>query len=108
MSHHMDLPRLRAALLIISDTAAKDPSSDKTGTILSGVFKDEQRQQWTLERISIVSDDIFEIQKAVITWCDAEDPVNLIITSGGTGFAVRDRTPEAVTPLLHRHASGLV
>ena len=45
---------------------------------------------------------IEEIQLKVISWSMAESHIDVILTSGGTGFGPRDRTPEAIRPLLHR------
>lgn len=104
----MDKPKLEATILIISDTAFQDPSTDKTGDILSDVFANEGNRQWTVNERRIVPDDVLTIQNAVNLSCDGEDPVNLLITTGGTGFAVKDCTPEAINPLIHRHAPGLV
>ena len=52
-------------------------------------------------------DEVDMIQAVVKKWAD-EDKVHLILTTGGTGFSPRDITPEAVGPLLHRHAPGIV
>lgn len=104
----MDKPKLKATILIISDTAFQDPSTDRAGDILSDIFANEGNAQWTVDNRKIVPDDILTIQKAVSLSCDGEDYVNLLITTGGTGFAVKDNTPEAITPLIHRHAPGLV
>lgn len=104
----MEKPKLNAAILIISDTAFRDPSTDKAGDTLSIVFADEGNGQWTVTDRKIVPDDVLTIQKAVSLFCDGGDYVNLLITTGGTGFAVKDNTPEAITPLIHRHAPGLV
>ena len=108
----MDSVKLRPAILVISDTAAHDPSTDKAGTTLSDVFRESGADRWTTPDTRIVPDDVSAMQRAITQWCDSgEDDdhrVNLIVTTGGTGFAVRDHTPEAVSPLLHRHASGLV
>lgn len=104
----MAKPRLQAAILIISDTASQDPSTDRAGDILSDVIATHGNDQWNFTKREIVPDDIFAIQRAVTKFCDGEDYVNVLITTGGTGFAVRDRTPEAINPLIHRHAPGLV
>ena len=104
----MDKPKFKATILIISDTAFQDPSTDRAGDILSDIFANEGNGQWTVDDRKIVPDDVLTIQKAVSLSCDGKDYVNLLITTGGTGFAVKDNTPEAITPLIHRHAPGLV
>ncbi|KAJ9602610.1 hypothetical protein H2200_012803 [Cladophialophora chaetospira] len=104
----------RPAILVISDTAASDPSTDKAIPTLREVFSVEGAGKWTEPLTAIVSDDVIEIQRAIRSWTDVEDEssnggiVNLVITTGGTGFARRDFTPEAISPLLHRHAPGIV
>lgn len=104
----MSNKELRAAILIISDTAHADPSTDKAGHILDQTFLADGGDQWVVAERRIIPDDVLAIQRAVTGWCDGEDFMNLIVTTGGTGFAVKDQTPEAVTPLIHRHAPGLV
>ena len=104
----MEKPKLKAAILIVSDTAFQDPSTDKAGDILSDVFANEGNGQWTVLDRKIVPDDVLRIQKEVGLSCDGEEPVNLVITTGGTGFAVKDNTPEAISPLIYKHAPGLV
>ena len=104
----MEKPKLKATILIVSDTAFQDPSTDKAGDTLSDVFANEGNGQWIVLDRKIVPDDILTIQKAVSLSCDGEESVNLVVTTGGTGFAVKDNTPEAISPLIHKHASGLV
>ncbi|KIW63654.1 hypothetical protein PV04_08639 [Phialophora macrospora] len=100
---------LRPAILVISDTAASDPSSDKAIPTLSDVLAQDGAGKWSEPLIAIVKDDVLEIQRVVRSWTDTEnEPVNLVITTGGTGFARRDFTPEAIAPLLHRQAPGIV
>ncbi|PCD43780.1 hypothetical protein AU210_002869 [Fusarium oxysporum f. sp. radicis-cucumerinum] len=99
---------LKAALLIVSTTAAKDASADASGPILTQVLKDEGDGKWEIHDTKIVSDDVLAIQRQITTWTDSPDSVNLVVTTGGTGFATGDSTPEAVTPLLHKQAPGLV
>ncbi|KAL8854392.1 MAG: hypothetical protein Q9221_000879 [Calogaya cf. arnoldii] len=100
--------KLSAAILIVSDTASKDPSTDKAGSVLTDAFSQDGNNQWIVSETYIVPDDIVAIQRQVVQWCDGEKSPNLIITTGGTGFAPRDNTPEAINVLLHRPASGLV
>ncbi|KAJ9644553.1 hypothetical protein H2199_003516 [Coniosporium tulheliwenetii] len=100
--------KLRAAILIISETASQDLSTDKCGPILQDVFRDDGGDQWEVAETKIVPDSILDIQSAIKQWSDGEDALNLIVTSGGTGFAVKDQTPEAVSPLIEKHAPGLV
>ncbi|KAJ5488801.1 Gephyrin [Penicillium diatomitis] len=99
-------PKLAVAILIVSDTASKDPTSDRTANALTPVLAGEGK--WETPTVRIVPDNKFQIQQAICEWTDGPDWYNLILLSGGTGFAVRDNTPEAVSPLIHRHAPGLI
>ena len=105
-------PLLRPAILIVSDTAAADPTADRTAAILTDVFREDGPDRWADPVTEIVGDDVKDIQRVIRSWTDRygddDARVNLIITTGGTGFARRDWTPEAVSPLLHREAPGLV
>ncbi|CRG83794.1 Gephyrin [Talaromyces islandicus] len=99
---------LRPAILVISDTASQHPQTDKAGPALTEAFS-QRSDAWEAPIVKIVPDDREQIQTAIKEWADNEsDFVHLIVTSGGTGFAVKDVTPETVSPLIHRHAPGLV
>lgn len=97
----MAAPSLKAALLIVSDTATRDPSTDRCTDALKTVFNDsELNTKWDVTDRKFVSDDVLSIQQALTSWTDrktADDPVNVIVCSGGTGFARRDVTPEVST-----------
>ncbi|XP_071323822.1 gephyrin b isoform X6 [Trachinotus anak] len=54
----------------------------------------------------IVPDEIDEIKETLVDWCD-EKELNLILTTGGTGFAPRDVTPEATKEVIEREAPGM-
>lgn len=98
----------KVAILIVSDTAYKDPTIDKAGALLTDAFASEGGEQWKVEEKVIVRDDILEIQRETSRWCDGDSYMNLVVTTGGTGFTHKDVTPEAIGPLLHKQAHGLV
>ncbi|KAF2754423.1 hypothetical protein EJ05DRAFT_494407 [Pseudovirgaria hyperparasitica] len=100
--------KLTAAILIVSDTASQNASTDRCGPALKEVFESDERGSFAVSEVKIVPDSTEAIQHFIKHNTDHADPVNLIITSGGTGFAVKDSTPEAVSPLIHKHATGLV
>ncbi|RAK79202.1 bifunctional molybdopterin adenylyltransferase MobB/molybdopterin molybdotransferase MoeA family protein, partial [Aspergillus fijiensis CBS 313.89] len=103
-----DTTTLKAAILVVSDTASQDPSTDKVGDALTNVLSTAGPNTWDKPVIKIVPDSVLDIQRAICDWADGPNWVNLICVSGGTGFAAKDITPEAVSPLIHRYASGLV
>ncbi len=65
-----------------------------------------QNQQWVVATSRVVPDDIDEIQATLIEWSDSKI-IDVILTTGGTGFAARDVTPEATLAIVHRLAPGL-
>lgn len=89
----MDGP-LKAAILVVSTTAAKDPSTDASAEVLRNVFSDQESGKWDVSKIEIITDDVTSIQRQIMAWTDGPDAVHLIVTTGGTGFAVADGTPE--------------
>lgn len=87
--------KLKAAVLVVSDTASEDPSTDKVGGVLTESFAQEG-ERWRTPTISIVPDDVQAIQRQIREWTDGDGYFNVIITSGGTGFSVKDNTPEVI------------
>lgn len=89
---------LRSAILIVSDSTHRDPGSDRSGLVLRECLisaVEAGGRKWHVPLVQIVPDDVLEIQRWVLRWCDGGDEVvNLILTTGGTGFAGRDFTPE--------------
>ncbi|KAK9422838.1 hypothetical protein SUNI508_00701 [Seiridium unicorne] len=101
--------KLRVAILIVSTTAAKDPGTDASEGILKDALEQEGGGKWELVDTKIVPDVVVQIQRQLMLWADLAAPeINLILTTGGTGFATSDSTPEAVSALLHKQAPGLV
>jgi molybdenum cofactor biosynthesis protein B len=87
---------LKFALLTVSDT--REASDDKSGALLSERIK--AAGHFVIDR-SIVPDDVEAIRKRVKEWIEAP-AIDVIITTGGTGFTGRDVTPEAVEPLFEK------
>lgn len=101
----MAATKLRPAVLIVSDTASEDPSTDGVGGTLTPLFTDPNNNAWMHPIVEIVPDKVLDIQRAVCSYADGPEPFNLIVTSGGTGFAVKDNTPEvgcSLPPLIAR------
>jgi len=84
----------KAAILVVSTSASKDPSADSSAGILKDVFEREGGGKWQVTDTKIVGDVVLDIQRSVMGWTDREDAVNVIVSTGGTGFAVYDSTPE--------------
>jgi gephyrin len=87
------------AILIISDTASRDASTDKVIPTLIQTFTDFPGKTWSIRKSKIVPDDLEAIQQVVTKWAEVGEQVDLIVTSGGTGFSQKDVTPE-VGPFL--------
>ena len=91
---------LRIAVLTVSDTRTEE--TDKSGALL---VERVQAAGHELAGKQIVTDSVDAIQAQVKAWV-ADPKVDLIVSTGGTGFAPRDVTPEAVRPLLRREMDG--
>lgn len=91
---------LRIAVLTVSDT--RDEQTDKSGGLLAERLTDAGHE---LAGKAIVTDDVDAIRNQVRSWVDDPD-VDLVISTGGTGFSPRDVTPEAVKPLFRREMDG--
>lgn len=91
---------LRIAVLTISDS--RDEQTDRSGALLAERLTAAGHE---LAAKAIVTDEVDAIRAQVQAWVDAPQ-VDLIISTGGTGFAPRDVTPEAVKPLFRREMDG--
>jgi molybdenum cofactor biosynthesis protein B len=91
---------LRIAVLTVSDTRTEE--TDKSGSLLAERLIAAGHE---LAAKAIVSDDVDAIRAQVRAWAE-DDGVDVVISTGGTGFAPRDLTPEAVKPLFRREMDG--
>lgn len=94
---------VRAAILTVSDRSSRGERPDTSGPALVKIVGE---QGWQVQSTVIVPDDHPAIKDALVNWCDTGN-VDLILTTGGTGFAPRDITPEATLAVIERQAPGL-
>ena len=91
---------VRIAVLTVSDTRTRD--DDKSGDTLVGLAVKSGHH---IADRAIVPDDIERLRAKVSQWID--DPeIDVVLTTGGTGFTGRDVTPEALMPLFEKHIDG--
>ncbi|MEX0344861.1 MAG: molybdenum cofactor biosynthesis protein B [Rhizobiaceae bacterium] len=88
------------AVLTVSDTRSLD--DDKSGNTLAQRIESAGHR---LAKRNVVPDDVEAIRYTIINW-SKDDSIDVIITTGGTGFTGRDVTPEAVEPLFEKTMEG--
>src|ERR671929_773888 len=91
---------LKIAVLTVSDTRSLD--DDKSGTTLAERI---EKAGHAVGARAIVTDDVEVIRDQVKAWI-ADPAIDVIITTGGTGFTGRDVTPEAIEPLFEKRMDG--
>lgn len=91
---------VRIAVLTVSDS--RSLAEDRSGDTLA---KRVEEAGHVLAGRRVVTDDVPLIQEAVRRWI-ADPEIDVVITTGGTGFTGRDSTPEALTPLFDKHIDG--
>ncbi|MEM7217921.1 MAG: molybdenum cofactor biosynthesis protein B [Pseudomonadota bacterium] len=96
----MDLNSLRCALLTVSDTRSLD--DDRSGDYLATAIAEAGHR---LEDRQICPDDIYRLRAIVSAWI-SDPAVQVVITTGGTGFTGRDSTPEALAVLFDKTIDG--
>lgn len=91
-----------ASIITISDRAARGIYKDQSGPAVGKMLEETG---FTLKSYTIIPDEKNKIKSALLKEC--EQGVHLIITTGGTGFAPRDITPEATKEVIEREAPGI-
>lgn len=94
---------LRVAILTVSDRSSRGERPDASGPAL---VKACEENRWTVAATTIIPDEQNAISAKLIEWADSER-LDIILTTGGTGFAPRDVTPEATLSIIDRLAPGL-
>ena len=98
--NHEDFVGLNIAVLTVSDTRTLE--NDTSGDYLVDAVTDAGHQ--CVSRM-IVKDDVYLLRAKVSEWI-ANPEINVILTTGGTGFTGRDSTPEALKPLFDKSIEG--
>ena len=94
---------MKVAVLTVSDRSASGEREDRSGPALRALA---EAQGWQVTAVTIVPDERQAIERMLARWTD-ESEADLILTTGGTGFAPRDVTPEATLAVVERQAPGL-
>jgi molybdopterin adenylyltransferase len=99
---------IRFAILTISDRSSRGERADTSGPALA---QKVTGQGWQVLHQSLVPDEFNLIRDLLAAWADQGEPgasgVDVILTTGGTGFSPRDVTPEATQAVIDRPAPGL-
>ncbi len=91
---------VNCAVLTVSDTRTE--ADDRSGDLLAELIQADGHR---LSTRRIVPDDVYQVRAVVSEWI-ADPGIELIVTTGGTGFTGRDSTPEALTPLFDKAVEG--
>jgi molybdenum cofactor biosynthesis protein B len=98
--HESDFLPLNLAILTVSDSRSDE--TDKSGGVLKALALEAGHR--VVEK-RIVPDDIYQLRAVVSRWI-ADEQVQVVISTGGTGITGRDSTPEAMLPLLDKQIEG--
>lgn len=95
--------RYRTAVLTLSDKGAAGKREDKSGPLIREMI---EKENYLVVDQRVIPDDQNQIEQTLIHLCD-HLKADLILTTGGTGFSMRDRTPEATMAIAERNAPGI-
>ncbi|AZV57447.1 MogA/MoaB family molybdenum cofactor biosynthesis protein [Clostridium sp. AWRP] len=94
---------INTAIITMSDKGSQGKREDKTGPAIENML---DKSQYKVEYYKVIPDEIEEIKKQLCYICD-DLKLNLILTNGGTGFSVRDVTPEATLEVIDKNVPGI-
>ncbi len=95
----------KVGILIVSDRGSAGLYEDKSGPIIRQIITDQLNA--VVAQSAIIPDELDVIKNTLLAWVE-QHHLDLILTSGGTGFAPRDITPEATRQVVQKEAPGLV
>lgn len=99
----LENPPLRAAVITLSDKGSRGEREDKSGPLIAQMLT---AAGYVVEETMILSDEARALKAQLIRMADGRQ-VNLVLTTGGTGFSPRDITPEATCAVADRNAPGI-
>ncbi len=99
----MPVRAFRFAILTVSDRSSRGERPDASGPALADLV---EAQGWRIAKRDILPDDEMMLRETLSIWADSGE-VDVILTTGGTGFAPRDVTPEATRAVVERLTPGL-
>ena len=94
---------IRFGILTLSDRSSRGERADSSGPALARLIHAEN---WSVTYQHLLPDNESAIRDQLIQWADSGE-VDVILTTGGTGFSPRDVTPEATRAVIEREAPGL-
>ena len=94
---------IKTAVVTISDKGSQGKREDKSGPVIIEMLKEFEAEK---SYYNIIPDEIEEIKEELIELANKES-IDLILTTGGTGFAPRDVTPEATRAIMEKEAPGI-
>lgn len=94
---------MRIGILTVSDRSARGERPDLSGPAIEAAIVE---QGWEVGRVEIVPDELQVLIETLSSWTDSGE-LDIILTTGGTGFSPRDVTPEATIAVVEREAPGL-
>ncbi|XP_037500420.1 gephyrin isoform X2 [Rhipicephalus sanguineus] len=97
---------ITTGILTVSDRCSRGEAEDSSGRNLEAVVNAKTLINGKVVARHCVPDDIEDIKRTLLQWSDVEK-VNLILTTGGTGFSARDVTPEATRAVITKEAPGI-
>jgi len=94
---------MRFGILTISDRSSRGERPDASGPALQ---ESVTAQGWQVLRQQVIPDDFTAIRQSLVDWSESGD-LDVILTTGGTGFSPRDVTPEATQAVIERPTPGI-
>jgi molybdenum cofactor synthesis domain-containing protein len=94
---------MRIAILTISDASSRGERADTSG---DNIARWAELRGDAVAARALVPDENVDIVRQLLAWCDG-DEADLVLTTGGTGLAPRDVTPEATRAVIEREAPGI-